>query len=85
MAPTLFGRKTENCLTSGPSRLEVVLGKSSGIWWIEQSIMPVRLRTSMSKIMRLPRQISIGASRTGLLEQPIHREYLIVDLSLANQ
>ena len=38
--------------------------------------MPVWLWTSMSKIMRLPRQISIGASRTGLLEQPIHREYL---------
>jgi hypothetical protein len=32
MAPTLFARKTENCLTNGPSRFEVVLGKSSGIW-----------------------------------------------------
>jgi hypothetical protein len=29
--PTLFGRKTENCLTSGPSIFEVVSGKSTGI------------------------------------------------------
>src|SRR3954453_18147538 len=26
IAPTLFGRNTENCLTSGPSRLEVISG-----------------------------------------------------------
>src|SRR5438477_139779 len=31
IAPTLFAKKTENCFTSGPSRFEVVLGKSSGI------------------------------------------------------
>src|SRR6266404_5856345 len=31
IAPTLFGRKTENCLTSGPSIFEVVSGKSTGI------------------------------------------------------
>src|SRR5438477_6536388 len=29
MAPTLFGKKTENCRTSGPSILEVVSGKST--------------------------------------------------------
>src|SRR3954449_3715484 len=29
MAPTLLGRKTENCLTSGPSRLDVVSGRST--------------------------------------------------------
>jgi hypothetical protein len=27
IAPTLFGRKTENCFTSGPSSLELVCGK----------------------------------------------------------
>src|SRR5205809_4349163 len=32
IAPTLFARKTENCFTSGPSRFEVVLGRSSGIF-----------------------------------------------------
>src|SRR5438105_10342959 len=31
IAPTLFAKKTENCFTNGPSRFEVVLGKSSGI------------------------------------------------------
>src|SRR5213592_4974430 len=31
IAPTLFGRKTENCLTSGPPIFEVVSGKSTGI------------------------------------------------------
>src|SRR5438105_15293536 len=29
MAPTLFGRKTENCRTSGPPIFEVVSGKST--------------------------------------------------------
>src|SRR5205085_12593057 len=29
MAPTLFGKKTENCRTSGPPIFEVVSGKSS--------------------------------------------------------
>src|SRR5439155_17274748 len=29
MAPTLFGKKTENCRTSGPPILEVVSGKST--------------------------------------------------------
>jgi hypothetical protein len=28
----LFGRKTENCFTSGPSIFEVVCGKSTAIW-----------------------------------------------------
>src|SRR5882762_3822006 len=32
IAPTLFGRKTENCFTSGPSIFEVVCGKSTAIW-----------------------------------------------------
>src|SRR5260370_2981485 len=31
IAPTLFGRKTENCRTSGPPIFEVVSGKSTGI------------------------------------------------------
>src|SRR5437762_11245666 len=31
IAPTLFGRKTENCFTSGPPIFEVVSGKSTGI------------------------------------------------------
>src|ERR1700680_2256627 len=31
IAPTLFGRKTENCRTSGPLIFEVVSGKSIGI------------------------------------------------------
>src|SRR5260370_40926618 len=48
MAPTLFGRKTENCFTSGPSRFEVVLGKSSGMdRWIGRSpgdVKQMRLR-----------------------------------------
>src|SRR5437773_8132479 len=29
MAPTLFGKKTENCRTSGPPIFEVVSGKST--------------------------------------------------------
>src|SRR5438874_13665761 len=29
MAPTLFGKKTENCRTSGPPNFEVVSGKST--------------------------------------------------------
>jgi hypothetical protein len=28
----LFGRKTENCLTSDPLIFEVVPGKSTGMW-----------------------------------------------------
>src|SRR5439155_1298537 len=31
IAPTLFGRKTENCFTSGPPIFEVVSGKSTGM------------------------------------------------------
>src|SRR5215469_7497959 len=31
IAPTLFGRNTENCFTSGPPIFDVVSGKSTGI------------------------------------------------------
>ena len=31
IAPTLFGRKIENCLTRGPSNFEVVCGRSTGM------------------------------------------------------
>ena len=31
IAPTLFGRNTENCFTSGPSNFEIVCGKSAGM------------------------------------------------------
>jgi len=66
MAPTLFGRKTENCLTSGPSRFEVVLGESSGMGrWIGRSADDV-------KQMWLRRLIIIGPSRMALPESSIH-------------
>src|SRR5206468_2888038 len=32
IAPTLFGRNTENCFTSGPSSLELVWGRLAVIW-----------------------------------------------------
>src|SRR5207244_11272414 len=32
IAPTLLGRNTENCFTSGPSIFEVVSGKLTVIW-----------------------------------------------------
>src|SRR5215510_12241285 len=32
IAPTLFGRNTENCFTSGPSNFETVCGRLAGMW-----------------------------------------------------
>src|SRR5260370_27190616 len=32
IAPTLFGRNTENCFTSGPSIVEVISGRFEVIW-----------------------------------------------------
>src|SRR5437588_3870698 len=32
MAPTLFGKKIENCLTRGPSIFALVCGRSTSMW-----------------------------------------------------
>src|SRR4051812_46767597 len=49
MAPTLFGRKMENCVTSGPSIFEVVCGNSTSM---EQDapppVQPVETQESMA-------------------------------------
>ena len=84
MAPTLFAKKTENCFTSGPSRFEVVLGKSSGMNSVDRPLrgrckrdaaLPPKLSSSSESSIHLSISLSIlrWQTNSGITLPPVRR------------